>query len=139
MADFQYAVTYSGHLQTQMIHILSGDLIRTDAPKDNNGNGSAFSPTDLVSAALASCMLTVVGIHFDKLGRALSEIRCTVKKSMAADPRRIAAIEIEFDFLKNEFTEDESRKVTELAHNCPVAKSLSPEILVSTNLPGMHR
>ena len=53
---------YAGHLRTEATHVASGSLIQTDAPVDNHGRGEAFSPTDLVSTALGSCMMTVMGI-----------------------------------------------------------------------------
>ena len=52
-------VTYKGDLRTEAYHIQSGNSIVTDAPVDNQGKGEAFSPTDLVATALASCMLTI--------------------------------------------------------------------------------
>ena len=50
-------VTYLGDLRTSSIHLASGSEIISDAPIDNNGKGEAFSPTDTVANALASCML----------------------------------------------------------------------------------
>ena len=55
-------VKYVGELRSEAIHIQSGSVINTDAPKDNHGKGEAFSPTDLVATALASCMISVMGI-----------------------------------------------------------------------------
>ena len=53
---------YAGHLRTEATHVASGNTILTDAPVDNHGRGEAFSPTDLVGAALGSCMMTIMGI-----------------------------------------------------------------------------
>jgi len=55
-------VTYLGELRTSSIHLQSGVEIISDAPLDNKGKGEAFSPTDTVANALASCMMTVMGI-----------------------------------------------------------------------------
>jgi hypothetical protein len=49
-------------LRTIAKHVASDAIIVTDAPVDNHGKGAAFSPTDLLSASLGSCMLTVMGI-----------------------------------------------------------------------------
>ena len=53
-------VTYEGDLRTKSIHLASKDSFITDAPIDNNGKGEAFSPTDTVASALASCILTII-------------------------------------------------------------------------------
>lgn len=134
MEKIDYKIKYEGALRTTSIHLRSGEKINTDAPVDNNGKGSAFSPTDLVAVSLATCMLTVVGIYFDKRDRKLSEIRCDVAKRMASDPRRIAEISIVFDFCDNVFNEDDFKAIKRVAMSCPVANSLSPEIIIATNL-----
>ena len=53
-------VNYLGDLRTSAIHIASDKNIITDAPIDNQGKGEAFSPTDTVATALASCLLTIM-------------------------------------------------------------------------------
>ena len=49
------------------MHQGSGDTLLTDTPKDNKGQGESFSPTDLVAAALGSCIATIMGIEADKM------------------------------------------------------------------------
>jgi hypothetical protein len=46
-------VRYAGHKKCDLVHP-EGAAIRTDAPKDIGGDASAFSPTDLIAAGLAS-------------------------------------------------------------------------------------
>jgi uncharacterized OsmC-like protein len=41
-------------LNCELTHEPSGAVISTTPPKDNGGDGSSFSPIDLVGAALAS-------------------------------------------------------------------------------------
>ncbi|HXU27186.1 MAG TPA: OsmC family protein, partial [Bacteroidia bacterium] len=88
-------VTYLGELRTEAIHLQSGNKIVTDAPKDNHGKGEAFSPTDLVATALASCMLSVMGILALKEGITKSDgAVAKVTKVMYAEPRRIGEVHI---------------------------------------------
>ena len=58
---------YLGDLRTEITHVQSGNRVITDAPTDNNGKGEYISPTDMVAAALGSCMLTLMGIAARRL------------------------------------------------------------------------
>src|SRR5437879_13216647 len=86
-------VTYSGDLHCDATHGPSQSKIATDAPTDNKGKGEAFSPTDLVATALATCMSTTMGIKAQELGADLSGMRVSVKKEMSNDaPRRMMGL-----------------------------------------------
>lgn len=89
---------YMGGLRTEATHVQSGTKIVTDAPTDNHGKGESFSPTDLVSAALGSCMMTLMGIAADTHGINVDGTRLSITKVMAADPRRIGEIVIDVHF-----------------------------------------
>ncbi len=121
-------VHYEGQLHCRLTHGPSGSEIQTDAPVDNHGKGEAFSPTDLVGAALGSCMATIMGMAAEKSGIDCKGTRITVAKTMSSDlPRRISQIDIEIhvplpaDHPKRAFLE-------KAALNCPVHHSLHPEI-----------
>jgi putative redox protein len=129
-----YSIRYKGDLSCEAIHLKSNSKLYTDAPVDNNGKGDNFSPTDLLATALTTCVLTVLGIYFDKQNRILTEIICDVQKVMISNPRRINEIIIQFDFLENEFTKDEYQLIEEMVHNCPVSNSISPNIHIRTNI-----
>ncbi|AWG25632.1 OsmC family protein [Flavobacterium kingsejongi] len=120
-------VTYLGDLRTSSIHINSGSEIISDAPLDNNGKGEAFSPTDTVANALASCMMTVMGIKARDMGVDFTGSTAAVTKHMQADPRRISKIEIVFEMT---LAADEKTKtiLERTALTCPVHQSLHPEI-----------
>ena len=61
MADI--TARYLGDLRVECVHQQSGTVLVTDAPKDNNGKGEAFCPTDLCATALAACAMTIIGIY----------------------------------------------------------------------------
>ena len=120
-------VTYLGDLRTSSIHIQSGSEIISDAPLDNNGKGEAFSPTDTVANALASCMFTIMGIKARDLNVDLVDSTAEVTKVMNAEPRRIGAIEVVFELKSN--ADEKSKIILErAAMTCPVFLSLSSEI-----------
>lgn len=133
MESPNFTVDFEGELVTTARHLYSGTIVTTDAPLDNHGKASAFSPTDLVSAALASCMISVIAIHYKNRGLTLLPIKSQVKKVMTSNPRRISEIQIEFDFGINNFSTEELLSLQRIAHACPVAKSLSDDIVITTN------
>lgn len=120
-------VIYTGHLRTRCRHIKSGDEFITDAPTDNNGKGEAFSPTDTVATALASCIFTVMGIKAGSLDIDLTGATAAVTKIMASGPRRISKIKIDMSFPVQ--ADEKTRKILEnTANTCPVHYSLHPDI-----------
>lgn len=121
---------YLGNLRTEMEHIQSGNKIITDAPLDNNGKGEFFSPTDIFSASLASCMLTIMGMSANSYGFSLEGTTIEIEKVMASNPRRVAEIKVEFHFPKgNNYSDKEKRLIESAARTCPVANSLHPDII----------
>ncbi len=122
-------VKYNGDLRTEASHIPSGNIIITDAPKDNYGKGEGFSPTDLVATALASCMMSIMGIVAKKDGMTPIEgATAEVVKVMYSEPRRIGEIHIKVVFPKLNYTEKEKKIYEHAALTCPVAKSLHADI-----------
>lgn len=121
-------VTYQNPLRTTAVHLASNNSIITDAPLDNHGKGEAFSPTDLVATALASCLLTIMGIKSKDLGVDLSGTSAQVKKVMASQPRRISEIHIDVEFKL--CTDTKTQRILERAAlTCPVAQSLHTDLV----------
>jgi putative redox protein len=119
---------YKGALRCELVHEPSGSELDTDAPKDNMGKGEAFSPTDLVGAALLSCAVTTMAIKAPKEGIQFEGARGRVIKEMTqTPPRRIASLAIELDMPGGLSPEARSR-LEEIAKTCPVALSLSKEV-----------
>ena len=120
-------VTYIADLRTECKHIRSSNTFITDAPTDNKGQGEAFSPTDTVATALASCVLTVMGIKARTMDLLLDGSTAEVTKVMASDPRRISEIKVTFNM--NVSADEKQRQILEHTGNtCPVHHSLHPDI-----------
>lgn len=122
-----YTLAYQGQLRTAMQHVQSNSQVITDAPIDNRGKGEAFSPTDLVSAALASCVMTIVAIKAGDMGHETIEMEARVWKTMASNPRRIARIQVELDLHIPEVTDQQKLILERTTKACPVARSLHPD------------
>jgi uncharacterized OsmC-like protein len=120
---------YVGGKSIELTHEDSGATFVTDAPRDNGGDGAAFSPTDLVGAALGSCVLTTISLVAHRSGIAVDRMHMRVEKNMNKDPRRIADLTLEVH-LPPELHEFDRQKLERAGLACPVHKSLHQEIPV---------
>jgi putative redox protein len=125
---------YKGNLRTEATHVRSGQIIITDAPLDNNGKGEAFSPSDLMSAALGSCMLTIMGIAARNHGFSIEGTRLEITKVMTSNPRKVSEIQIEIFMPSLNFTDSQRRILEGAAKTCPVALSLHPDLNQNLNI-----
>ena len=124
----QSNIVYKDNLRTEAVHLSSGEAIITDAPVDNNGKGEAFSPTDLVAAALGSCMITIMGIAAQKHNIDISGTSASVKKIMGSNPRKIDEVVIDIS-MSNHLNENDRKRLERAALSCPVHKSLHPDLI----------
>ncbi|HEY0759269.1 MAG TPA: OsmC family protein [Acidisarcina sp.] len=119
---------YHGDLHCTAVHGPSGTVLNTDAPRDNQGRGESFSPTDLLATALGSCMLTVLGIMARSLKIDLAGATATVEKAMTSSPpRRIESLTVKIHVPQSVSAEDR-QKLEGSAHTCPVHQSLHPDV-----------
>lgn len=126
------SVNYEGQLHCSLVHEPSGSKIETDAPKDNKGRGEKFSPTDLVGAALGSCILTTMAIVAERDGIPFTDAKATVEKEMVTNPRRIGALHVNVTMPRG-LTPQQKKKLEETAHHCPVHRSLHPDTQLPIN------
>lgn len=125
---------YVGELRTEATHLLSGTKIITDAPPDNQGKGEHFSPTDLVAAALGSCMVTIMGIAARTHNFNLDGTRLVITKIMSKEPpRKIAEIVIDLTF-PFDYSDKVKKIIEHTVKNCPVALSLHPDLKQTVEL-----
>ena len=126
------SIVYKGHLRCECTHLQSGTVIETDAPTDNRGKGERFSPTDSLCVALATCLVTTMALKANDMGINLADTNIAVTKHMLSEPRRIAKIDVILTFPATLQLEDKDRIMLErVGNNCPVAKSLHPDLEVN--------
>ena len=121
-------IAYEGQLRCKAVHGPSGQTLLTDAPTDNMGKGEFFSPTDLVAAAMGTCMLTVMGIVANRHKIDMTGSTATVVKEMAAAPaRRIGTLKVAIT-VPTDLTDEQKKILENAAMACPVHKSISHEV-----------
>jgi uncharacterized OsmC-like protein len=125
-------IDYKGDLRTVITHVPSGAVIETDAPKDNEGRGERFSPTDMLASSLGACSLTIMGIAAGKHGISIEGASVRVEKHMAASPRRVGRVVLEFR-LPASLSEMERGLMERVIWECPVRMSIHPDIDVDSS------
>ena len=122
-------VVYKGDLRCECTHLQSGTVIETDAPTDNKGKGERFSPTDTVCVALATCVITTMGIKANAMDIDLAGTSINVTKHMLPDPRRIGGIDVILNFPSTlQLDEKDKLLLQRVGDTCPVTRSLHPDI-----------
>ena len=130
----KFRVVYKGDLSTEIEHLDSGSKIITDAPKDNQGLGRTFSPTDLVASSLASCMLTIIAIANRTHSLNIETMDANVEKIMSSNsPRKISQINVKIS-IKGVFDDKSKLIIERSAKNCPVHHSLNPDIQINLKI-----
>ncbi|GAF04782.1 OsmC family protein [Saccharicrinis fermentans] len=120
--------TYLGNLRTENIHLQSGAKIITDAPTDNRGKGEAFSPTDLLATSLGNCIMTIMGITAMDNDIDIEGTQLEITKIMAADPRRVAEVRMDFTFPDKAYSSQEKRLIEGVAGISPVPLSVHADL-----------
>ncbi len=121
----------------RIIHQHSGTAITTDGPIEWGGKGRTFSPTDLMSAALGSCILSVLEPVFERNGNDPQQVEFTVVKELARNPLRIASFSITIVYPES-MTDSFRKKVLKAIETCPVKRSLSPDVDITIELLADH-
>jgi len=126
------SIIYQGDLRCQATHLQSGTVIESDAPTDNRGKGEKFSPTDLLCVSLGTCLITTIAIKAKDLNIEVKDTSIEVTKHMLSDPRRVGQIDVNVKF-PNPIIINENDKIIleKTGNNCPVAKSIHPDIKVN--------
>ena len=126
------SIVYKGHLRCECTHLQSGTVIETDAPTDNRGKGERFSPTDTLCVALATCVVTTMALKATDMQLELSGTSIAVTKHMLSEPRRIGKIDVILHIpAAANATEKDKVILQRVGDNCPVAKSLHPDLEVN--------
>jgi Predicted redox protein, regulator of disulfide bond formation len=121
------SISYLGDLRCSATHLQSGTAIETDAPTDNRGKGEKFSPTDTLCVALGTCIITTMAIKARDMNIDLKGTNIDITKHMQPNPRRVAQVDVTLK-LPVQPGEQERSLLESIGNNCPVAKSIHPDM-----------
>ena len=125
-------VVYKGDLRCECTHLQSGTVTETDAPTDNRGKGERFSPTDTLCVALATCIITTMALKANDMNINLADTKIDVTKHMLSEPRRIGKVDVVLNFPSSLNLDEKDKTILKrVGDNCPVAKSLHPDLEVN--------
>ena len=120
-------------MHTEAKHSISGSVIHTDAPKDHEGEGKDFAPTDLLASSLGTCVITIMGIEAKRRGWELGKITIDVYKTMTSEgPRKIKTLELEI-FMPSELDTEKYKILQRIAEECPVKLNLERSVDIKLN------
>ena len=120
-------------MHTEVKHYISGSVIHTDAPKDHDGEGKDFAPTDLLASSLGTCVITIMGIEAKRRGWELGMIAIDVYKTMTSEgPRKIRTLKLEI-FMPSELDTEKYKILQRIAEDCPVKLNLERSVDIELN------
>lgn len=131
--SFKISAVYSGDEKVTLKHGLSGSSLETDLPPDNGGRGRTFSPTDLLTASVASCVLTIMAKLAAREGIKFEGASFEIEKHMQESPRRVARLSGVIT-LPPGLDQKQRDKLAACVKACPVSRSLHPDIALDFEL-----
>jgi putative redox protein len=114
----------------RIVHRESGAEIRSSKAPEYGGLGGAFSSTDLLAAALGSCIATNLEPVALRHAVPLEAFEISVEKRLAVEPKRIEALAVEVH-LRQPVPPPVLTRLERAAHHCLVHRSLSPDVAVT--------
>ena len=120
-------------MHTEAKHSISGSVIHTDAPRDHDGEGKDFAPTDLLASSLGTCVITIMGIEAKRRGWELGKVEIDVYKTMTSEgPRKIKTLALEI-FMPSELDTEKYKILQRIAEECPVKLNLERSVDIKLN------
>ncbi len=110
----------------------SGTEICTDAPVEWGGKGRTLSPTDLVAAALGSCVLTILESVFERNGYDPKKIEIKVEKELIDKPFAIKSLAAGISY-PDELEASFKKKALTILEMCPVKNAIHPDVETSVS------
>jgi putative redox protein len=132
-------VTSEGNLQN-VVSYGEGQSFMIDEPLSAGGKGLGPDPYTLLLSALGGCISMTVTLYAQRKGWPLKRVtvRLRQQKIHAKDCAECTSVAGSFIhriersiYLEGDLTDEQTARLQEIAHKCPVHKTLSSEIVVA--------
>lgn len=121
---------YLGDLRVEATHDPSSVTLVSDAPKDHDGLGRSFAPTDLLATALGNAALTAMSIAAEHNGWDMKGTSAITRKFIAeVPPRRVDLVDIIITF-PDTITPYQAYVLENVAYTNPVYLSVCDSMTV---------
>ena len=120
-------------MRTEAKHSLSGSFIHTDAPKDHDGEGTDFAPTDLLASSLGTCIITIMAIEAKRRGWEIGKIEIDVYKIMTTEGARKIKTLILKIYMPPKLDSQKYKILQRTAEDCPLKLNLEDSVDIKLN------
>jgi putative redox protein len=121
-------ITHRGQGPMQQVIEIGPHRLLTDVSPAFGGEASGPEPHDLLAAALAACTTLTVNLYAKRKGWALDEVLVTVRHGQEG---AAYALHRTIRYVGT-LSEEEKQRLTDVANKCPVHKTLSGQIQITT-------
>ena len=120
--------THRGTGPLQQVIEIGRHRLLTDVSPAAGGEDSGPEPHDLLAAALAACTTLTVNLYARRKGYALDEVQVGIRHGQEG---AAYALHRTIRYL-GALSAEEKARLTEIANKCPVHKTLSGQITITT-------
>jgi len=120
--------THRGTGPLQQVIEIGPHRILTDVGTAFGGEASGPEPHDILAAALAACTTLTVNLYARRKGYALDDVQVTIRHGQED---AAYALHRTIHYV-GRLSEDDKARLTEIANKCPVHKTLSGRINITT-------
>ena len=120
--------THRGQGPLQQVIEIGPHRLLTDVAPELGGEASGPEPHDLLAAALAACNSLTVSLYAKRKGWPLDEVRVDIRHGQEGEAYALHR-SIRY---AGALSADEKQRLTEVANKCPVHKTLSGQIRITT-------
>jgi putative redox protein len=122
--------THRGTGPLQQVIQIGEHRLLTDLTPEFGGEDSGPEPHDILAAALAACTTLTVTLYAKRKGYALDEVQVAIRHGQEG---AAYALHRTIRYLGG-LSEEEKARLTDIANKCPVHKTLSGQINITTEM-----